>query len=319
MSKISIVTTTYNRPELLKRTIESVLAQSFEDFEYIIINNGSTDNTQEVIGEYALTDKRIRSVRRAENIKSAEKFYKLRELIITTPEAPYYMQVDDDDFMEPDTIQTLYGLINEYDADIATVGSMWIYPDGTLKDKFVFDGVYVYSRIEAMKELLKREKFNAAAGGKLYRKALLQNVAVPDMKQFRDIHREYRIQNNIRRMVVTGKPMYYFYRHDKNSSGLDTKEQITPERMRQHLEANALRTEWLTEHMPEIAEYVLYCELSFMISLYERINRLRVEPCYAIAEEMKQRLVASAPFLADCGHLTERERTILSSSIFAAR
>ncbi len=50
-----------------------------------------------------------------------------------------------------------------------------------------------------------------------------------------------------------------------------------------------------------------------MISLYERIYRLGVEPCYGIAEEMKQRLCASAAFLFGCGHLTEREKLILAN------
>ncbi len=317
MSAVSIATLTYNRPKLVVRAIESVLAQSFKDFEYIIINNASTDNTHEILEKYARMDKRIRILTNPENtiLRGARNEGGSFESLLSLYSSPFYMSVNDDDFMEPDTMDTLYRLINEYDADIATVGSRWIYPDGTLKDKFVFDGIYVYDRIEAMRELLKREKFNAASGGKMYRFSVYKGVITPAVKSGgnRDINREYRIINNIRKIVVTGKPMFYFGRFGGNMSGLDTKEQITPVKMGQHLEANANRTRWLTENMPEIADYAFYSELSFMISLYDRIHRLEVEPCFGVAEEMKQMLSASAQFLFGCGYLTERELSILAN------
>ena len=99
-------------------------------------------------------------------------------------------------------------------------------------------------------------------------------------------------------VFVMGDPIYYFYRHNNNYSGLDTAEQITPARMIEHLEANAMRTVWLREHMPEIKDFVLYCELSFMISLYERIYRLDVQECFGIAKEMNDFLVQHSEFLS---------------------
>jgi len=311
MADITIVTTTYNRPNLLPRTVESVLSQTFSDFEYIIINNGSSDSdTPKLLKQYSALDKRIDIITRSHNDISTKNFTDLQTMLKNRQTA-FFMQVDDDDYIEPDAVELLYKLITENDADIATIGSMWIYPDGSSKNKFIFDGTFIYSRIEAMTELLKREKFNSAQGGKLYRKYLFENITPPYIDCFRDIYREYRVINNIRKMVVTGKPKYYFYRHDKNTSGIDTAEQISPLKMRQHLEANTMRTEWLSEHMPEIKDFVFYSELSFMISLYERINRLKVESCYNIAQEMKDILLRHNAFLFECGFCTSKEKEIL--------
>jgi glycosyltransferase involved in cell wall biosynthesis len=313
-----INTTTYNREHLLPRAVDSVLSQTFTDFSYVIINNGSTDNTQTIIDKYSEEDKRIISFSYPENTKNPQilnERYLLRkkklEINFNYRFPPFYLNIDDDDFMEPDTVETLYRLITEYDADIASVGSKFVYPDGTMKDKFVFEGTFVFSRTEAMTELLKREKFNAASGGKLFRREIIENIEVPQAKVLRDIYSRYKMINRINRMVVTGEPLFYFYRHDKNQSGLDTAEQITPEKMRQHLEANAMRTEWLTEHMPEIKDFVFYCELSFMISLYERIHRLNVESCYKIAQEMKETLSQHNAFLLECGFCAQKELEIL--------
>ena len=312
MSKISIITFTFNRVSLLPRTIESVLSQSFEDFNYVIINNDSTDETQSVLNHYKTKDKRISVITREKNDVSSKHFIHL-QTILKEQDTNYFMQIDDDDYMELSAVDTLYKLITDNNADIATIGSKWVYPDGTTNNKYVFDGTFVFSRIESMIELLKREKFNSAFGGKIYRKHLIENIPVITINPFRDIHKEYRILNNINKMVVTGKPLYYFYRHDSNASGLDTPEQITLQRIRQHLEGNLIRTQWLTEHMPEIKNFVFYCELSFMISLYERIYKLEVSDCFGIAEEMKTTLFCHKMFLSECGFLKEYEKEILEN------
>ena len=314
MSKVTIVTLTYNREKLLPRAVESVLSQTFTDFDYKIVNNGSTDGTQDVIDRYCKIDNRISFVKNALNTKIYPKAESTtREHEETwTPNSPYFMRIDDDDFMEPTTIETLYRLITEYDADIASVGSKYVYPDGTIKDKFVFEGTHVFSRTEAMIEMLKREKFNTSSGGKLFSRKTT-GIMIPGVEVIRDIHCGYRRMNNIERMVATGEPLFYFYRHGNNLSGLDTAEQITPKKMRQHLEANAIRTRWLTEHMPEIKDFVFYCELSFMVSLYERIYRLDIQSCFEIAQNMKDTLMQNSRFLWKCNFCTKREKEILKS------
>ena len=312
LPKITVATVTYNRATMLPKAIESVLGQTFSDFEYIIIDNGSTDDTPDVAGRYRRQDSRIKLYSFPGNNIDASSMYERWRIFAQSKTAEYISHVDDDDFIEPKMLETLYGLITEYGADMASAGSKFIYPDGTTKDKYVFDGTYIYSRLEAMTELLKREKFNAAKGGKLFRKSVYQNQVLPEVKVVRDIYYSYRIMERINRMAVTGEPLYFFYRHDSNLSGLDTAEQITPNRMRQHLEANSIRTDWLAERMPEIKDFAFYCELSFMISLYERIHRLGAASCLGIAEEMKAALRRHGEFLSRSPHRTERAAGILN-------
>lgn len=62
---VSVVLPTYNRAHLLGKAIQSVLNQSYTDFELIVVDDGSTDNTEEVVR--SLTDDRIRYIRRKQN------------------------------------------------------------------------------------------------------------------------------------------------------------------------------------------------------------------------------------------------------------
>jgi glycosyltransferase involved in cell wall biosynthesis len=136
MPEITIVTYTFNRPNLLPRTIKSVLSQTHKDFEYIIINNGSSDSdTPKLLEQYRTLDKRIEIISRPVNDVSTKNFTDLQTLL-KNRQTIFLMQVDDDDYMEPETVELLYKLITENDADIATVGSVWTYPDGSSKNKF---------------------------------------------------------------------------------------------------------------------------------------------------------------------------------------
>lgn len=316
MPKVTVVTTTYNREKLVSRAIEGVLSQTFTDFQYLILNNGCTDETQAILERYAKQDSRIQLFFMQKNniiypdLLENEGTRKAFEHAIYESGVPYFTGVDDDDYIVPDTLETLVGLLESYQADIATVGSRWFYPDGREQDKFVFSGVFVYDRVQAMTELLKREKFNNAAGGKLYRQEIC-NFRMHGQQAKRDIYREYRRINRIHKMVVSGDPKYYFYRHDSNMSGLNTAEQITPQKMRQHLDGNRDRTLWLSQEMPEISDFVHYCEFSFMISLYQRIYALQVSSCYVIAEEMMKALQDNRQVLHTYPWYTEQEKRFL--------
>lgn len=316
MSKITVVTITYNRPELLPRTIECVLGQSFSDFEYIIVNNGSTDKqTSSIIDQYTKLDDRISSYSYQKNLMITDESWFsqiLHKGNLGDPECHYCFTIDDDDFMEKDTLQILYKMAIDTGSDIVGVGSKYVQIDGTMNDKFVFDGIYTFDRLDGMMELLKRRYFNSSRGGKLYHKKVLDFEIVPGVRN-RDIYREYRVMNNINHITVSGEPQYYFYRHEANLSGLDRAGNITHSKMQEHLQANAIRTEWLKYHMPEIKEFAHYCEASFMISLWHRIYSLKVQECYDIAENMRKWLQSNLICLKQYHWYTNIELEILKN------
>lgn len=317
MSKVTILTLTYNREHLLPRAIEHVLSQTFTDFTYLIVDNASTDSTRDIIADYQKQDCRIKTIRMPKNLILYPDFegnvllWNQVEQILYQPADEYHLQLDDDDYMEKDTLETLVRLMEDYQADVSVVGSQWVYPDGSRKDKYVFDGLYTFDRVQAVTELLKREKFNNAAGGKLYRKSVC-DIQLSGKKLTSDVYREYRRLSRVNKMVVTGEPKYFFYRHDKNQSGLNTAAEITPQKMMKYLTSNRERTIFLQKEMPELAGFVHYCELSFMISLYQRIYHLNVTSCYDIAEDMLKTLRSCRNLFPQYSWFTDDERRFLS-------
>ena len=115
--EVSIVMPTYNREdeELLIPCIELVLAQSFKAFEFIIVNDGSSDGTRDVVTEYALKDKRIVFVDHEEN--SGLPAVRADEGILLA-RAPYITFIFDDNNWNPEALELLMGAMATSGADL---------------------------------------------------------------------------------------------------------------------------------------------------------------------------------------------------------
>ncbi len=117
--KISVVMTVYNGERYLDKAILSVLHQTFDDFEFIIVNDGSTDRTEKIIKSYK--DKRIVYIKKEKN----ETHYKLHEVInmgLKIAKGDYVARLDADDFCLSNRLQVQYDYL-EKNKDIFMIGS----------------------------------------------------------------------------------------------------------------------------------------------------------------------------------------------------
>lgn len=118
MPLISVITITHNRDKYLDEAIESVLRQSFKDWELIIIDDASTDNTAEVVAKYAAQDQRIKFHRENVNLGIA----KARNLALQMSQGKYVAVLDSDDaWANPEKLQKQMVFL-EKNADHAAVG-----------------------------------------------------------------------------------------------------------------------------------------------------------------------------------------------------
>lgn len=117
---ISVVMPTYNREELLPRAIESILNQTYEDFEFIIVDDGSTDNSVALIQSYQKQDKRIRLV---QNEKNKGISYS-RNRGMDEAKGRYVAIMDSDDYSEPDRLARSLAFMKKH-KDYTAVNSVY--------------------------------------------------------------------------------------------------------------------------------------------------------------------------------------------------
>ena len=111
--KISIIVAVYNAEKYLRRCIDSLLAQTFTDFEVLLIDDGSTDSSGKLCDEYAVRDRRFRVYHQANGgVASA------RQKGIDEARGMYSIHVDADDWVKPEMLSELYAEASEEDADM---------------------------------------------------------------------------------------------------------------------------------------------------------------------------------------------------------
>lgn len=114
---ISIIVPIFNSEKYLKDCIESILSQTFSEFELILVNDGSTDESKSICDEYAEKDNRIKTIHKQNSGMSdarAEGFKISKGL--------YIGFVDSDDYISPVMYEKLLYMLKEFDADIACCG-----------------------------------------------------------------------------------------------------------------------------------------------------------------------------------------------------
>ena len=141
---ISVIVPVYNAEKYLHRCIDSILVQSFTDFELLLINDGSKDNSGKICDEYAAKDSRIRVFHKENGGVSSA-----RNLGLDNAKGDYIMFVDSDDYMFPEMCELMVATIESKRTDLAvcgtteTGGGYWCpvadkdYTLTQLKDSFV--------------------------------------------------------------------------------------------------------------------------------------------------------------------------------------
>lgn len=274
MVKVSVIMLTYNREALVGRAIESVLAQTLKEFEYIIVDNGSTDHSGAIAEDYVKKDARIRVLHIPKSSIGAG-----RNAGLDAAKGEYVAFIDDDDTAEPDMLEFLYKLAKEANADISVCGSTKEV-NGEFFPNCVFEEKMVMTPEEAVVMLLKRKKCNAAMPTKLVKRALFSEIRFLPEGTYDDIRVTYKYFASANRVIAHGVPKYCFWRHEGNNSAFTTNDLLlTPEQLEEYFAAFRERTEYLSEKLPEIADYAQYSEWSYMISMCNKIEKNRLEQC----------------------------------------
>lgn len=124
--KISVIVAVYKAEAYLRRCLDSLLAQTFRDFEVLLVDDGSPDKSGEICDEYAAKDARVRVFHKENGGVSSA-----RQCGIDHAKGEYTTHVDPDDWVEPTMLADLYTKAKEEDADMVISDCYIEYQDGT--------------------------------------------------------------------------------------------------------------------------------------------------------------------------------------------
>ncbi len=277
---ISIVVPVYNVEKYLSRCIDSLLAQEEQDFEIILVDDGSTDRSGDICNQYAERDQRIRVIHQKNGGLSAA-----RNAGMAIARGEFIGFIDSDDWIEPDMYSSMRAVLEKEDVDFAMVQTQYAYDTGEVSpEPFDLNGYFEINN----RNISDFNRSYGSACNKLYRRKNLveKNIDFPVGIYYEDNAFLWEYECLFNRGYALHKPGYnYFMR-----AGSITQQKLTPRALDALVLAGIIK-ERLCRHQ-KFEQY-----FSVYMGSLERFFKLA---CKRLPREMRSEILpATQKILAD--------------------
>ncbi|MDT2743473.1 glycosyltransferase family 2 protein [Enterococcus asini] len=204
MCEISIIVPVYKVEKYLEKCVDSILAQTFTDFELILVDDGSPDRSGAMCDEYAQKDSRVRVIHKENGGLSSA-----RNAGIDVAKGRYLGFVDSDDYIDSKMYEQLFTDIEREQADLSICGIYHVYEGKKPKKKS--ETVMVLNRDEAMELIFHGNEISDHAVNKLYKRGIFSKLRYPLGKYHEDSFTIVGILDQCNTVVVNTTQRYYYY------------------------------------------------------------------------------------------------------------
>ena len=273
--KISIIIPAYNCEGLLSASVNSVMNQTYSNWQLILVDDGSTDNTPSVCDTYAKIDERITVVHIPNNGPANARNIGLDRAI-----GDYCMFIDSDDYIESDTLEVLTEVIHGNDPEIV------FYPNFTDKVvggnyEIVKSNIRINETIKSNQDFIKKYRFLSENGyihpvwNKIYKLAVIKkNEAMfpSAVNVSEDYIFNLKLYKNLNKAVIIDKPLYHYVSRDSGSitSSFNSNRFISSKQV--YIYAMAIFKNWNSAE-------IHYVENAFITDINICVNNLYNEDC----------------------------------------
>lgn len=216
--KISVIVAIYNVENYLSKCIESILNQTYQNLEIILIDDGSSDRSGDICDDYLRRDSRIRVIHR-ENRGIAY----TRNEGLDVAKGDYITFVDSDDYIHPQMYELLMEKLHEQNADIAACDYCEISENDipTVRDLQVENIIIdtIETRQEKKKYIYLDKYVDALlVWNKIIKRELWDGIRCPKDKIYEDETITFRTLHNAKKIVYLNEKLYYYIRRNAKSS-----------------------------------------------------------------------------------------------------
>ena len=246
---ISIIVPIYNVEMYIKRCIDSIINQSYQNLEIILVDDGSPDKCGAICDEYAAKDNRVKVIHK-QNGGLAD----ARNVGIGISTGEYVMFVDSDDWLETEACEKAINMASKFKADIVVFEMTLVYDNGKKikRNKGIIS--VSPSRAECMKALLYKIPesgiFNNVCN-KMFVRSLFDGIFFPTNKVAEDHGVIYRLIHKANKICVIDECLYNYYQRNGSISHNEFYPKIIADRNALGLE----RLNFIRNNYPELEKY----------------------------------------------------------------
>lgn len=280
---ISVVVPVYRVEEYLPQCIESVLAQTYQNLEIILVDDGSPDGSGAICDAYAARDSRIRVLHKENGgVSSARN----AGLAAVTGELIAF--VDGDDFVAPDIYERMYGCM---EADerldvVYTACTRYPFQGQLLHMDFFPTGTVLTGREMAEKILIDQVTSHMWLG--LYKRFCWEGIVFPEGRTYEDVAMTYRAFRNVNCVYFLKEPLYYYRVNDTSIT-----QTVKPQKVYDIFAAYRDRYDGSREAFPALADGICaqaaHYGISLLFHLYADDSRELAFAAEEVAQFLKER------------------------------
>ena len=206
MPKVSVIVPVYNTENYIEKCLNSLVNQTLEDIEIIVINDGSTDDSENLIDKFiGKYPNKIKYYKKENGGLSDARNYGLNYVT-----GEYIGFIDSDDYIELSMYEKMYNLAQNEQADIVECDFTWEYPD-----KIKIDTGIEYKDKE---DLFTNSRVMAC--NKIFKKDIIDDIKFPKGLRYEDVEFFYKLLPNVNKIAVLKEPLYYYIQRESSISNL---------------------------------------------------------------------------------------------------
>lgn len=214
-TSVSIIVPVFQAERYLRKSVETIMRQTLENIEIILVDDGSTDKSPEICDQLGEEDKRIKVVHKKNAGQSSA-----RNIGIAIANGEYISFMDNDDFLYPEMCELLYENAIEHDADISAGSYITKNENGEVFHNEHTGKVYVYDNKQGVKEFLSREIVDIYVWTKIYRKVFLEkhHIRFEEGRSEEDWLFNHLAYFASQRSVMIDTPVYLYIEYKSSTS-----------------------------------------------------------------------------------------------------
>ena len=212
MPLISVIVPVYNVEKYIHRCVDSILNQTFTDFELILVDDGSPDRCGAICDEYAAKDSRVVVIHQENGGLSAARNAAI-DWVFANSNSQWLTFIDSDDWVHPEYLQCLFDAVTKHNVLLAQCGTQ----DVRAEDDIVMCPEKPISRLVTPSQLYRMDRGSVVAMRKLIHRDLMATIRYPLRKIHEDEYVTYRIVFAVDKAAIVENADFYYYYLRPNS------------------------------------------------------------------------------------------------------
>ncbi len=208
---ISIIVPIYNVERYVKKCLDSIVVQTYNNLEIILVDDGSTDNSPSICDEYAARDSRISVIHKPNGGLSSA-----RNAALDVFKGEYVTFIDGDDVVGKRYVEALFELVEKFSVELSQVmfrsvseKESEIAPEGSADSR-------LYTQKEALRDMMGQQHITNSACYKLYARHLFDDIRYPLNVYFEDVAVTYKIIFMVDRVAYSSEVLYDYIKRESS-------------------------------------------------------------------------------------------------------